>query len=516
MARTTLSRDEVSMREKTPPAGATMHGPILQLATSRGLVLAVSIATAPIVGRMFPPDAYGALNILNAVVSIFGVVATLGYVSAIPLAATPSEGRNLFVICSSLIAITTTLVALVALFGGEQLAVFFHEPQLAGYALFLPLLFFFVAVRQLLDTTLSYQRRFAAVAIRGFAETAGLRFMQICVCPLAGLTGSALGLLISGATSSCLASFVAGLTSVRDVLRKVNEPISRASLVAAAKRHKQFPLVGCWSTMLNAATVGLPTMILGYRFSVVEVGLYGMAFTMVTLPLSLFTASAGQVFYVEAGQRVARGESASPAVQQMVRMLSALTAFPLVVVLLLGPLIFEVFFGAKWREAGVYAQILVPWMALVVFFSPLSTAFAIFDRQAEGLFWNFVLLVGRFSTLFFGGIFFDIRKTLAIFSLFSTLLIALLFFRLLRLFATSRLGVLLHIIRSYIEPLLLSSPSAVAYWGFHNKTIALVALAAASLVYGFVLFRRYPHIVRAIAAKIGLPNVQPPESHLLN
>ena len=97
--------------------------------------------------------------------------------------------------------------------------------------------------------------------------------------------------------------------------------------------------------------------------------LYGMAYTMIGLPSKLFTTAASTVFYVEAGDRVIHGHSATPPTKQLVRMLSVLIPFPLAVVLVLGPFVFEVFLGSRWHEAGVYAQILVPWVALVAFSS---------------------------------------------------------------------------------------------------------------------------------------------------
>lgn len=496
---------EPSLTIEKPAARAfapSLHGAVLKLATSRGLVVAITLVTAPILGRLFPPSAYGALNVLGTIVSVLAAVATLSYVSAIPLASSPSERRDLFVLCSIIGLVATILVAVGAFFGADQLGMAFHEPQIAKYAMFLPLLFFFNGVRQLLDMTLSCQRRFTAVAVRNVVEIVVTRLMQLGVCSVVGLLGSPLGLILSRLVSSCVSATLSGVASIRDVLRVAGEPLRLAGLRAAASKHRMFPLVFCWSATLNAATIGLPVMLLGMSYSVEVVGLYGMAYMMVTLPLQLFSSSASQVFYVEVGERVALGQSTAPATQQLIRLLAALTSFPLVVVLFLGPLVFEVFLGLRWREAGVYAQILVPWMVLATLFSPLSVAFATFNRQYEGFLWNIALLTARFSALYIGGMFLGIRETLGVFVAASVVIVVLLLFRVIRLFGVSRRWAIGVVVASYVPAVLVMAPAGALYWHYGAKIAAIAALAAACLGYALVLHFQHPHITRALLARL--------------
>jgi lipopolysaccharide exporter len=481
--------------------GPAMHGAILQLATSRGVAIAISLVTAPILGRLYPPEAYGALNVLTTMVSVLAAVTTLSYVSAIPLASSPSERRDLFVLCSMIGLVMTLVVAVGAFFGADELASTFHEPQIAKYAMFLPVLFLENGVRQVLDTTLTCQRRFIAVAVRNVLEIAVARIVQFGAC-LVGLLGSPLGLILGILSASAVSATTAGLTSIRDVLGMADKPFCMAGLRAAALKHRKFPLITCWSATLNALTFGLPAIVLGMRFSVATVGLYGMAYTMVALPLQLFASSATQVFYVEAGERVALGQSAAPAARQMIRLLTVLTSFPLTVILILGPLIFEVFLGPKWHEAGVYAQILVPWMAWMTFSAPLCVVFATFNRQGEGFYWNIALLMARFSSLYFGGLFFSIRETLGMFVAASVIIVVLLIFRSLSLLGVGRRWATGVIVFSYVPPMLLLAPAGVLYWLFDAKIGALAALAIACAGYVLVLHFRHPHIVKALMARL--------------
>ncbi len=484
----------------TAPA-PSLANPILKLAVSRGIVVAISFATAPVLGRLFPPQAYGALGVLTTLLGILAAFASLSYVSAIPLAASPVERRSLFVLCSLIGAVATLVVSVGIFLGADLLAAGFHEPDVAKYALFFPLLFLGGGVRQLLDTTLSSQRRFGAVAVRNVLEISVTRIVQIGSC-FFGLIGSPVALILGFLVGGLVSAVTSGLTSIREIFRAVGEPLRWADLRAAAVKHRKFPMIQFSSQTINALTFGLPAIILGMRFSVEVVGLYGMAYTMVALPIQLFVSGANQVFYVEAGDRVARGQSAASATQQLVRVLALLTTFPLAVVLALGPLLFETFLGPKWHEAGVFAQILVPWMALMAFSAPLSVVFPVLNRQGEGFFWNIALLAARFSALYFGGMFFGVRATLGLFVAVSVVIVAWLMFRSLSLLGASRRWAAAVIARAYVEPLLLLAPAGALYWHFGAKLAALAALAVACVVYALLLYFRHPEVVKPFLARL--------------
>ena len=478
-----------------------MTGSILKLAASRGAVIAISFATAPLLGRLFPPHAYGALGVLSTILSITAGFATLSYVSAIPLAASPLELRNLFVLCSIIAILATGVVTVGSLLGANLLATAFHEPDVARFVLFLPLMFLVDGIQQLIGTTLSCQKRFGAVAIRGVLEIIVTRIIQLG-SHFFGLISSPIVLIIGSLSGSIVSASASSITSVRDVFRTVKEPLRPLDLRTVALKHRKFPLVPLWSGTLNAITLGLPAIVLGMSYSIEVVGLYGMAFAMAALPLQLFVSGASQVFYVEAGQLVAQGQSAAPATMHLVRLIAILTSLPLATLLILGPLLFEIFLGPKWQEAGVFAQMLVPWMALVAVNSPLSVAFLVCNRQGEGFNWNIALLAGRFSALYFGGMFYGVRATLGLFVAVSVLLVAGYMWRSLSFLGVSRRWATQTIASAYLAPLLLLAPAGILYWEFSARFAALAVLPIACSAYIVLTYFRHPEIMKPVLARV--------------
>lgn len=498
---------------KAPPerTGLSMAGDVMKMAVSRAIVVAISMATMPIVSRLFPPESFGVVSILTTLATVFAAFGSLNYIRAIPIAASDDERRNLCVLCLAIGAGATIVVAALTLAGADALARYYDEPDLTKYAWFLPLLFLGQAVWDLGNMTLGCERRFGAIAVRNVMEIIITRSVQLGSC-LVGLLGSPLALLIAALAGRCASIGVVGVASIKRTIDLAEKPLSPSGIRAAAAKFRKFPLVSLWTATINALTLGLPVFILGMWFSMEVVGLYGMAYMLVNLPLNLFAAGINQIFHVEAGSRMAKGDSAADITRHLVRMVSLLTAFPLTVVLLLGPLLFEFFLGQRWYEAGVFAQILVPWLALRAFSSPLSAVFIISNRQGEHFLWSIALLVTRFSAIYFGGMYFGVRMTLMLYAVSNTLVIVGMTFRALGIFGLGRRWMAAHVAGSYAEPLLLLAPAGLVYWHFHSCFGAIVVLGIATIVHAALIYRRHPEVVNVLLARFGIPGFGRSES----
>jgi O-antigen/teichoic acid export membrane protein len=80
--------------------------------------------------------------------------------------------------------------------------------------------------------------------------------------------------------------------------------------------------------------------------------------------------------------------------------LIALPIFALIV--LFAPELFAFFFGNYWREAGVYAQILSPWIFLNFIVSPISGVYLIVGKQKQAIYFGFVDIILKFGSVAFG------------------------------------------------------------------------------------------------------------------
>jgi O-antigen/teichoic acid export membrane protein len=103
----------------------------------------------------------------------------------------------------------------------------------------------------------------------------------------------------------------------------------------------------------------------------------------VKAPIVLISSSVSQLFYVEAGKAINKGESLVPIIKKTIRT-SVLFAIPFTIILLLaGPIIFKLYLGEKWEIAGVYAQCLAPMLFLYFILSPISGLPILLNKQKK-------------------------------------------------------------------------------------------------------------------------------------
>ncbi|MDX1531782.1 MAG: hypothetical protein R3362_09675, partial [Rhodothermales bacterium] len=116
----------------------------------------------------------------------------------------------------------------------------------------------------------------------------------------------------------------------------------------------------------------------------------------------LLTGAVGEVFFVRAAE-TGRGERLATLTAVTFRRLAALSLFPCLVVLVAGPALFAFVFGAEWRAAGVYAQVLAPWVLLTALSVPLTGLFDVLERQRADLVVAVALFAGQAAGLLLGG-----------------------------------------------------------------------------------------------------------------
>ena len=82
------------------------------MVTGTALGQSASIVLAPVLTRLYTPDQFGYLSVYTAALTIFGVIAVLGFELAIPIAASELEVANLLAISAATLTAMTGIIAL--------------------------------------------------------------------------------------------------------------------------------------------------------------------------------------------------------------------------------------------------------------------------------------------------------------------------------------------------------------------------------------------------------------------
>jgi O-antigen/teichoic acid export membrane protein len=230
----------------------------------------------------------------------------------------------------------------------------------------------------------------------------------------AGFTsaGSLIGASVLGSVVSPLAL---GWQIWRQKRAFLRQNVNWQGIMTVYKRYQKFPIVSTWSALLNTLSTQLPTLMLSMFFSTTIVGYYALGYRTLSLPSLLVGTSIAQVFFQRASEARIHGLF-SIVVEKTFQRLIMFGMFPLLVISISGGILFTAVFGPKWTEAGVYAQILAPWVLFVFISSPISTLINILEKQEVGLIFNIVMLISRAMVLVLGGLSGNTRITLALFS----------------------------------------------------------------------------------------------------
>ena len=149
---------------------------------------------------------------------------------------------------------------------------------------------------------------------------------------------------------------------------------------------------------------------------------------------------------------------------------------------LLAPRLFGLVFGAPWVEAGLYAQWMSPWYALVFICSPLSILPSVLERQGQEALFSLMLLLGRVGVLIIGGLFGDIRITIQSFAALSTLGWLLYMLWMLRI-AGNKPSVVIRVFCQECGAVIIRAfPIFIALFAFGNNAALVIGAALSTLL----------------------------------
>lgn len=373
---------------------------------------AVTVLAAPLLTRLYSPHAFGLLGIFIALLMLLTVVMSLRYEQAIPLPEDDREAGALLLLSLGLTLLMALLVAVPLLWFGDDLARLLNAPELAAYFYLVPLGGLLAGGYNILQSW--------AVRTREFGALAATRLSQSLTCAAIQAGASMLGpaaLLIGQTAGGGMGLGSLGWRTVRPRLGLLAS-IRWADIAAVARRYRRFPLVSSWSALFNTIGSQLPPLLFAALFDPVVAGMYSLANRVLSMPMLVLGKSVANVFLSGAAQAWRDGRFGTRVAEVHGR-LAQIGMPPALTLALAGPQLFAWIFGEEWREAGVIAQWLSPWLYLVFVTSPLSAAFDVLGRQVAGLNFQLLLLGMRASAIAFGAWQNDASLAIVLFALVS-------------------------------------------------------------------------------------------------
>lgn len=392
---------------------------ILKLITGTAIAQVISILISPILTRLYSTEEFGEFTIVSSIFGVLALIAGGRYELAIMLPKRKTEAANIFVL-SLLINICFLIALYIILF----LIDFFLFAQKIGiwyYAI--PVFVFLMGIIQSVNAWFNRQKMYKEIAVnRIFSSATTNGFSLVNGLLKVKFNGLLFATLIAGFTN-----LVVLLYQIKKDVKYIKRSISFARIKEFGKKYNRFPLINSVQSLLDASQINGLIYLISALFGKQSVGVFSLAIRILFAPMNFIGGSISQVFYQEASSLHHSSKKLVPLMKKTLLQTSFLMLFVVAVIMLFGPFLFGLVFGKEWANAGIYSQLLCPWICLDFIRAPLSQIPLILHKQKEVLY--FSVISNLFILIFFiiAGIYFkDLIIILTVISIAQVIYLSIL------------------------------------------------------------------------------------------
>jgi O-antigen/teichoic acid export membrane protein len=390
----------------------------------------IGLTLMPVISRIFTPADFGAFGSFTAVLGVFGAGVTLQYSLALMLPKEEKEVVDLFVL-SCLASMVVACLCLFAIILFPHLMLSLLKTQGMPWLLWiLPFGVLVSGFNQSIQCWCIRRKAFRKTSLSQVVRSLSASVFQV-IMGFGGLGG---GGMVGGSVLGDAAATVILCGAIkREDYRYIWACRKWRELWRVALSYSDFPAYATPQNVLNAASQGIPILLLANYFGLAVAGSYALGVRILQAPMNLILTALRQVLFQRFSEAHNHGERLFPLFVKMTAGLGGLSAIPCLFGFIWAPHMFSSLLGHQWFEAGVYARWLLLWLGVLFCNLPSTLLGRILRKQRYLLLFDIFLLIARTASLVIGGCLLDPLKTIILFSLIGALFNAWLIFRIGRL-----------------------------------------------------------------------------------
>lgn len=365
--------------------GDGFWGSVTKLATGATAGQALLFAAAPLLTRLYSPEAFGEMAVFASFLGILAMVATLRYENAILLPSNDSDAASVFWLSAAVSGAAAVLTGVATLLGRHRIAEAAGAPGLSNLLLLLPLGVLAAGLYSTVANWAVRHRLFSDIAKTSLHKS----LAQIAVQITFGFTSFGAFGLIAGRVVEKGAGIIPLARSTWQRSGEALSSVSISSMRGAAVAYRAFPQYSAGASLFRTVSSQLPALALASLYSVEAAGLYAITNRALAAPLGLLGNSIGHV-YLGLAAELARSDR-----RKLYRLytktalrLVAIAVFPTVALMIGGDRLFGVVFGDQWASAGTMIRVLGIMYVGQFVAIPLLKTVEILERQGVRLIWE--------------------------------------------------------------------------------------------------------------------------------
>ena len=352
---------------------------ILTLAGGTAMAQVITVCAMPIVTRLYSPAQFGIASLFLSFFGFWAATLSLRYEYAILITTDDPESHVVHRL-ALLLVLGMSVLALPVLFCLRDAGLlgfgllprwvpFAAVPILAGYGVFM--------------------------VYRAWALRAGLvkeiTRVSIARAGASSVTQILLGFFSAGVPGLFAAQFASSWTAMLRLVSVMgnhylpSKPrrIGVGDLRAVARRYAKFPLFEAPSAWIDQLGMLLPVPMIAGLHGATAAGWLGLAGMIVGIPNAQIGNAVADVFQMEIAAAAVANDTvrARSLFYRLARKLALIGLVPFALVSASAVWLVPWIFGASWRDAGVAAALIAPWLYAALIVSPLSRLLSVLQAQ---------------------------------------------------------------------------------------------------------------------------------------
>ncbi len=383
--------------------------------TGTTIAQAIPIAISPILTRLYTPEDFGVFALFLAITGVFSVVASGRYELALMLPRKEEDAINIFALGLVILFILSLLLLLFIVILHPYIVNMVNNNLIGYWLYFVPVAFLFIGLFNLLSYYNNRIKHYSDIANATIVKSVVLAVLQVGI----GLFKAGPGGLISG---QIISSLFANMRLLKNIIKNkmLLSKISKIKMITLAKQYKDFPKYQAPHAMLNTFSAQLPVYLFTPFFGLHVVGLYALSTRIVFAPMMILSGASAKVYNQKVTQLYHEKGDAYGFTVRLLKSFVKKIIIPFSIIVIFAPNIFGFIFGEEWREAGVYTQILSPWLFLNVIVSVIAFIPSLTNMQKKALWVSFVYTLVISVAIFMGMHYNSLYLSLTLYSLFAS------------------------------------------------------------------------------------------------
>lgn len=356
---------------------------IFSLSLGTFLAQLIPLLSLPLLTRLYTPDQFG---ILGYIVAIYSLTSTLGCMRLDQAVLVQNTNRDVQYLLHGVFIVSGILSIIIFLLPYMGFLFSFKTSWLNYVAFFT----FFSSMNLILISYFIRHKRFVRTSIGKI-----ITYSSIVLCQITfGYIGVVDGLIV-GQLIGIIIGFSFYSSYMINIKNSFIKYFKFTPIINLIKLNKKFPIYSLPLSLMNGISRNLPNFLLLTLYDPKVAGFYILANRISLAPVALISSAVGQVFYQKAAAMERNNSNAYQLFRKVYIAHWGIGLIPAIIIFFLLPDIFLFIFGAEWVDAGIYAQIMLPWVFLVFVNTSLMGSINVKGQQKTLFYFELILLILR-------------------------------------------------------------------------------------------------------------------------